>query len=45
MLPGSDGAEVNLLLVELGSGTGESGIWLTLPEALAITVVEGDITY
>ena len=45
MLPGSDGAKVNFLLVELGSGSWESWIWLTLPETLAITVVEGDITY
>ena len=45
MLPGSDGTEVNLLLVKLCPGSGESGIWLATPEALAVTVVEGDVTY
>ena len=33
------------LLVKLCPGTGESGIWLALPEALAIAMIEGDITY
>lgn len=45
MLPCSDGTKMNLLLVKLGPSTGESGIWLAFPEALAIAMVEGDITY
>ena len=45
MLPGSDGTKMNLLLVKLGPSTRESGIWFAFPEALAVTVIEGDITY
>lgn len=45
MLPGSDGSEVYLLLVELGWCTAECGTGLALVEALAVTVVEGDISY
>ena len=45
MLPGNNGTMMHQLLVKLCLSTGESGIWLALPEALAVTVVEGDITY
>ena len=45
MLPGLDGTKVNLLLVKLGGRTDKGGAGLALPVALAVTVVEGDITY
>lgn len=45
MLPGLDGTKVNLLLVKLGGRTDKGGAGLAFPVALAVTVVEGDITY
>jgi predicted RNA methylase len=45
LLPGKDGAVMDLGLVKLGCGTTILGIGLALVEALAVTVVEGDITY
>jgi hypothetical protein len=45
MLPGSDGSEMYLLPAELGWCTAECGTGLALVEALAVTVVEGDISY
>ena len=45
LLPGSDGSEMNLLLIMLGGCTAKDGTGLALPEALTIAVVEGDVTY
>ena len=45
LLPGKDGAVMNSGLAQLGCGTTILGIGLALVEALAVTVVEGDITY
>ena len=45
LLPGKDGTVMDLSLVKLGSGTTILGIGLALVEALAVTVVEGDIAY
>ena len=45
LLPGKDGAVMNLFLVKLGCGTTILSIGLALIEALAVTVIEGDITY
>ena len=45
LLPGKDGTVMNLGLVKLSCGTAELGIRLALVEALAVTVVEGDVTY
>lgn len=44
LLPGKDGAVMNLGLIQLGCGTTILGIGLALVEALAVTVVEGDVT-
>ena len=45
LLPGKDGTVMDLGLVQLGCGTTILGIGFALVEALAVTVVEGDITY
>ena len=45
LLPGKDGAVMDLGLVQLGCGTTILSIGLALVEALAVTVVEGDVTY
>ena len=45
LLPGKDGAVMDLSLVQLGCGTTILGIGLALVEALAVTVVEGDVAY
>ena len=45
LLPGKDGTVMNMGLVQLGRGTSILGIRLALVEALAVTVVEGDISY
>ena len=44
MLPGEDGAVVDLSLVKLGCSTTEHGVGFALVVALAITVKEGNIT-
>lgn len=45
LLPGKDGTVMDLSLVQLGCGTTILGIGLALVEALAVTVIEGDVTY
>ena len=45
LLPGKNGTMMNLRLVKLGCSTTILGIGLALVEALAVTVVEGDVTY
>lgn len=45
LLPGKDGTVMDLSLVQLGCGTTILGIGLALVETLAVTVVEGDISY
>lgn len=45
LLPGKDGTVMNLGLVKLGSSTTILGIGFALVEALAVTVVESDVTY
>ena len=45
LLPGKDGTVMDLGLVKLGCGTTILGIGFALVEALAVTVVEGDVTY
>jgi len=45
LLPGKYGSVMNLGLVQLGCSTTILGIGLALVEALAVTVVEGDVTY
>ena len=45
LLPSKDGTVMNLGLVKLGSSTTILGIGLALVEALAVTMVEGDVTY
>lgn len=45
LLPGKDGSVMDLSLVQLGCGTTILGIGLALVEILAVTVVEGDISY
>ena len=45
LLPGKDGSVMNLGLVKLGSSTTILGIGLALVEALAVTVVEGYVSY
>ena len=45
LLPSKDGTVMDLGLVKLSCGTAELGIRLALIEALAVTVIEGDITY
>lgn len=44
-LPGEDGAVVDLGLVKLGRCSGKDGTGLALVVAMAVTVVEGDVTY
>ena len=43
LLPGKDGAVMDLGLVQLGCGTTILGIGLALVEALAVTMIEGDV--
>ena len=45
LLPGKYGSVMNLGLVQLGCSTTILGIGFALVEALAVTVVEGDVTY
>ncbi len=45
LLPGKYGTVMDLGLVLLGCGTTILGIGLALIEALAVTVIEGDVTY
>lgn len=45
LLPGKDGTVMDLGLVQLGCGTTILGIGLALVEALAVTLIEGDVTY
>ena len=45
LLPGKDGSVMNFSLVKLGCGTTILGIGFALVEALAVTVIEGDVTY
>jgi hypothetical protein len=45
LLPGKYGSVMNLGLVQLGCGTTILGIGLALVEALAVTVVEGYVSY
>jgi hypothetical protein len=45
LLPGKDGTVMDLSLVQLSCGTSVLGIGLALIEALAVTVVEGDVAY
>ena len=45
MLPGKDGAVMDLGLVKLGWCAREDRLDFALVEALAIAVVEGDVTY
>ena len=45
LLPGKDGSVMNLGLIKLGCGTTVLGVGLALIEALAVTMVEGDVTY
>ena len=43
--PGKDGSVMNLGLIKLGCGTAILGVGLALVVALAVAVVEGDVTY
>ena len=45
LLPGKDGTVMDLGLIKLGCGTTILGIGLALVEALAVTVVEGYVSY
>ncbi len=45
LLPGKDGTVMNLGLVKLGGCAREDRLYFALVEALAVTVVEGDVTY
>ena len=45
LLPGKDGTVMNLCLVKLGCSTTILGVGFALVEALAVTMVEGDVTY
>ena len=45
LLPGKDGTVMDLGPIKLGCGTTILGIGLTLVEALAVTMVEGYVTY
>ena len=45
LLPGKDGAVMHLGPVKLGGGTTILGIGLAFVVALAVTVVEGDVSY
>ena len=45
MLPGKDGAVMDLGLVKLGWCSGKDGIDFALVETLAVAVEEGDVAY
>ena len=45
LLPSKNGTVMNLRLVKLGCGTTILGVGLAFVEALAVTVVEGYVTY
>ena len=45
LLPCKDGTVMNLCLVKLGGCAREDRLDFALVEALAVTVVEGDVTY
>lgn len=45
LLPGKDGTVMNLCLVKLGGCAREDRLDFALVEALAITMVEGYVTY
>ena len=45
VLPGTYGTKVNLLLVKLGWSTTEDRTGLAFPEALAVAMIEGYVSY
>lgn len=45
LLPGKNGTVMDLGLVKLGCGTTVLGVGFAFVEALAVTMVEGDVTY
>ena len=45
LLPSKDGTVMDLGLLQLSCGTTILGIGLALVETLAVTVIEGDVTY